>query len=143
MNDGLHGISTLGLAHVGDAVFELMVRTWLSVHGASTAKKLHGGSVALSSAKSQAAAAERVLPRLSEEELAVYRRGRNAHGGSAPRSSSHGEYHASTGLEALFGHLYLSGSIDRLNELFLIVVDANSEIGTCLLRTTDESHTLL
>jgi len=125
LNAELNGISTQGLAHVGDAVFELMVRTWLCMEGASTAKNLHGGSVALVSAKAQAAAAERILPLLNEEERAVFMRGRNAHLSSAPRASTFGEYHAATAIEALFGHLYLSGETKRLNELFEVIVYAS------------------
>jgi len=116
-------ISVLALAHVGDAVFELMARTWLCGSGAATAKKLHSGAVGLASAKAQAAAAERVLPNLSEAELAVFKRGRNAHVGTAPRASTQGEYHAATGIETLFGHLYLSGKTERLNELFRMLVE--------------------
>jgi len=115
-------ISVLGLAHVGDAVFELMVRTWLCTSGISTAKGLHGGAVSYVSAKAQAAAFERIKPILSEEEFEVYKRGRNAHANSVPRSSTSGEYHKATGLETLFGHLYLSGRADRLGELFEFVI---------------------
>ena len=118
----INEISILGLAHIGDAVFELMARTWLISQGSYTAKKLHKGTVALVSAKAQAAAAERITPQLSEEERAVFKRGRNAHVNSVPRGSTHEEYHASTGIEALFGHLYLSGKTERLEELFEIIV---------------------
>ena len=122
MDVGMQEISVLGLAHVGDAVFDLMVRTWLCRGGASTAKSLHGGSVAFVSAKAQAVSAERILPELSEEELAVFKRGRNAHLSSIPRASTIEEYHAATAIETLFGYLYLSGRTDRLNELFDIIV---------------------
>jgi len=101
-SDRLSGISVLGLAHVGDAVFELMARTWLCMQGVSKPKRLHGGAVALVSAKAQAAAAERLLPQLSSEELAIFKRGRNANVNSVPRSSTHSQYHTSTGIEALF-----------------------------------------
>ena len=120
----LRTISVLGLAHVGDAVFELMVRTWLCINGTSTAKQLHGGSVAFVSAKAQAEAAERMLPTLSEEERTIFKRGRNAHANTVPRGSTYEEYHIATGVEALFGHLYLSGKTDRLGELFEMVVGA-------------------
>jgi len=116
-------ISVLALAHVGDAVFELMVRTWLCTQGASTAKRLHGGTVSFVSAKAQADAAERILPKLSEEEKAVYKRGRNAHANTVPRASTYEEYHIATGIEALFGFLYLSGRSQRLGELFETVVE--------------------
>ena len=127
MKDELRYISVLGLAHVGDAVFELMVRTWLCDGGVNTARKLHGQAVALVSAKAQANAAERLLPGLSGEELAVYKRGRNAHVKTSPRGSTPGQYHASTGVEALFGYLYLSGQTERLNELFAMVVCASKQ----------------
>ena len=118
----LQGISVLGLAHVGDAVFELMVRTWLCVNGVSTAKRLHKETVALVSAKAQAAAAQRILQELSEEEHAVFKRGRNANVSSVPRGSTVEEYHTATGIEALFGYLYLSGKSERLDELFQLIV---------------------
>ena len=123
IGDELNEFSILGLAHVGDAVFELMVRSWLCVSGASTAKGLHNGAVALVSAGAQAAAAERLMPELSDDERAVFRRGRNARVNSVPQGSSHEEYHAATGLEALFGYLFLSGRRDRLEELFGKVIN--------------------
>ena len=125
----LRKVSVLGLAHIGDAVFELMVRTWLCMSGAETAKSMHGGTVALVSAKAQADAASRLLPGLSEEEFAVYKRGRNAHVNSVPRASTYEEYHIATGIEALFAHLYLSGKTDRLDELFKLIVN-NAECRT-------------
>jgi len=125
MSGNLNAISVLGLAHVGDAVFELMVRTWLCAKGASTAKKIHGGSVSFVSAKAQAAAAERISAELNEEELAVFKRGRNAQVNTIPRGSSPGEYHAATAIETLFGFLYLSGRTDRLNDLFNLIVERN------------------
>jgi ribonuclease-3 family protein len=118
----LRSISVLGLAHVGDAVFELMVRTWLCTNGTSTAKQLHGGTVAFVSARAQAEAAERMLPLLSEEERTIFKRGRNAHANSVPRGSTYEEYHIATGVEALVGHLCLSGKPDRLGELFEMVI---------------------
>ena len=120
---GLNGVSVLGLAHVGDAVFELMARTWLCMQGISTAKRLHAGAVALVSAEAQAAAAGRIMPHLSEEELAVFKRGRNAHVNSIPRGSTQSRYHISTGIEALFGYLYLSGQTDRLDKLFEMIAE--------------------
>ena len=123
MSSELRHVSVLGLAHVGDAVFELMVRTWLCDSGVSTAKKLHNESVTFVSAKAQSAASERILPLLSEEELAVFKRGRNTHVNSTPRGSTYEEYHAATGIEVLLGHLYLSGSTERLNELFKLIVE--------------------
>ena len=118
----LCGMSTLGLAHIGDAVFELMVRTWLSTNGKMTAKQLHAGTVSYVSAKAQAAAAARVLPQLTDDEHSIFKRGRNAHVNSVPRGSTYEEYHTATGIEALLGYLYLRGETERLNELFNIFV---------------------
>ena len=120
----LHGISTLGLAHVGDAVFELMVRTWLVLKGVTTAKQLHSETVTFVSAKAQAAKIDKIIPLLCDEEFTIYRRGRNAHVNNVPRGSTFEEYHAATGLEVLFGYLYLSGKTERLNELFEVIIHA-------------------
>jgi len=114
-----------GLAHIGDAVFELMVRTWLCTSGTSKAKNLHNRAVTFVSAKAQAAAADKILPELDEEEAAVYKRGRNTHVNSVPKGSTHEEYHTATGVEALFGYLYLNGKINRLNELFAMIIEEN------------------
>ena len=125
--EGFGEISILGYAHLGDAVFELMARTWLVAQGAVTAKRLHNETVALVSAKAQASAAGLLMPALSEEEKAVFMRGRNARVNSVPRGSTHKEYHASTGIEALFGYLYLKGKADRLDILFGMIVDGENE----------------
>ena len=124
LNDNeLHAMSALGLAHIGDAVFELMVRTWLCTHGRVTAKRLHRETVAFVSAKAQSAVTKTMLPKLSEEELAVFKRGRNAQVNSVPRGSTYEEYHNATGIEALFGYLYLRGETARLNELFEMILE--------------------
>jgi ribonuclease-3 family protein len=102
-----------------------MARTWLCTGGTSTAKNLHKKAVALVSATAQAAAADKVLSLLDEEETAVYKRGRNAHASSVPKASTHEQYHAATGIEALFGYLYLCGRFERLNELFATIVEEN------------------
>jgi len=100
-----------------------MVRTWLYSEGTSTARHLHDRSVAFVSAKAQAAAADLILPVLDNEEAAIYKRGRNTHVNTVPKGSSYEDYHAATGIEALFGYLYLSGKTDRLNELFEMIID--------------------
>lgn len=119
----LNGISNLGLAHLGDAVFELMVRSWLCLHGKATAKGLHRATVGYVAAPAQAKRAEKIKDLLSEEEAAVFRRGRNASPHSIPQNASRGEYQTATALEALFGWLYLQGESDRLNELFSIMME--------------------
>ena len=117
-------MSVQAYAHVGDAVYELMVRTWLCEEGTSTARRLHDKAVTYVSAKAQAAALAVILPMLSDEETTIYKRGRNAHTNSIPKASTHEEYHSATGLETLFGYLYLHGKTKRLNELFAIIVES-------------------
>ncbi len=116
--EALLNMSSLGLAHLGDGVFELMVRSWLCLHGKAKVKDLHRASVAYVAAPAQAAAVERLLPLLTDEETDVYRRGRNTAPHSVPRAATRAQYQSATGLEALFGWLYLQGRTDRLNELF-------------------------
>ena len=111
-------ISMLGLAHVGDGVYELLVRARLCTQGHASVGELHRLTVAHVKAPAQARAAEKLLPLLSEEELALYKRGRNAHVHGVPQGASVGEYHAATALEALFGWLYLRGRSERIEALF-------------------------
>ena len=119
----LHEISSIGLAHMGDAVYEVLVRGWLCSHGKATGKGLHRATIALVCAPEQARRADRILPELTEEETDVFRRGRNAHVHSIPRNASRREYQEATALEALFGYLYLSGRRERINELFLRMME--------------------
>ena len=116
----LQGMSALALAHIGDAVFELLVRTELCKKGSCVNGKLHKLTVAEVCAPAQAKFVEKILPSLTEEEAAVYRRGRNAHVHSIPKNATHAQYGKATGLEALFGMLYLSGQNDRIAELFAL-----------------------
>ena len=90
--DQIRGISSIGLAHMGDAVYELLVRTWLCAHGKATGKGLHRATVALVCAPKQAELAQRILPLLTEEEQAVFRRGRNANVHSIPAHASRAQY---------------------------------------------------
>ena len=119
----IQAISTLGLAHLGDGVFELMVRSWLCLHGKAPSKGLHRAAVRYVAAPAQARAAERLLPLLGEEEGDVFRRGRNTSPHSVPQNASRADYQAATGLEALFGWLWLQGRTERLNELFAVVME--------------------
>lgn len=116
-------LSVLALAHVGDAVYELLARSMLCRRGPSAVAQLHKQTVSLVNAAAQARAAAIIVPELSAEELAVYKRSRNAHVNSVPHSSSVGDYHAATGLEALFGWLYLLGRRDRIRELFVLAME--------------------
>ena len=116
-------ITNLGLAHVGDGVYELLVRSYLCLRGDVTVKRLHKDTVELVKAPAQAALVEKILPVLTEEEQAYYRRGKNSHTHAAPKSASPKEYAKATGLEALFGALYLLGRRERLNHLFALMME--------------------
>ena len=117
-DDQLRAISSIGLAHMGDAVFEVLVRTWLCAHGKATGKGLHQATIRLVCAESQAEKAEHILPLLTEEEMAVFKRGRNAQVHSVPGHASRAQYGEATALEALLGWLWLKGRRERVNELF-------------------------
>ncbi|MBQ3542796.1 MAG: ribonuclease III [Oscillospiraceae bacterium] len=113
----INEMSSLGLAHIGDAVYELLCRSYLCCSGHHTVKNLHKDTISLVNAQAQAVFAQKLLPFLNEEEQGWFRRGKNAHS-HAPKSASPKEYALATGLEALFGALYLAGRTDRLRELF-------------------------
>ena len=119
----LMAMSTLGLAHVGDGVFDLLCRAYLCSRGDRTVLKLHRDTVELVKATTQAKFADRLQPLLTEEEAGYYRRGKNSHTHAAPKSASPKEYAKATGLEALFGALYLLGRLERINELFNFLME--------------------
>lgn len=116
-------ISVLGLAHVGDGVYELLTRTYLCSMGVTAVQDMHRKTVSMVNAPAQAAAMEKLLPLLTQEEAAVYKRGRNAHVNSVPQHAALSQYHAATGLEALFGWLYLQGETDRINRLYAAITE--------------------
>ena len=122
--DAIRAVSNLGLAHLGDGVYELMVRSWLVLHGKATSKGLHRATVRYVAAPAQALLVQKILPVLTEEEADVFRRGRNTSPHTVPKAASREEYQAATGLGALFGYLYLQGKTDRLNELFTLMMGA-------------------
>lgn len=117
-------ISNLGLAHMGDCVFEILCRAYLCGKGEKTVDKLHRDTIQMVKATSQAKFAEKMLPMLTEEELAYYRRGKNSHVHAVPKSATPAEYARATGVEALFGALYLMGRTERLNEIFKTIMEA-------------------
>lgn len=122
-DDQLRAISSVGLAHMGDAVFEILVRGWLCAHGKATGKGLHQATIRLVCAESQAQKAQRILLLLTAEELAVFKRGRNAQVHSVPSHASRAQYAEATALEALLGWLYLRGQKERINELFCTMME--------------------
>ena len=111
-------LSNLGLAYLGDAVYEVMVRSRMVLRGKLTPGKLHQAALDYVAAPRQAAMTEKILPLLTEEEERIFKRGRNANPHSHPKGATRQEYQIATGLEALFGWLYLNGENDRLNALF-------------------------
>ena len=121
--DALLSLSTLGLAHLGDGVYEVMVRSWLVLHGKAKARDLHRATVKYVAAPAQAEQFERIQPCLTDEEADVFRRGRNTAPHSIPKAASRAQYQTATGLEALFGWLYLQGRTERLNELYATMME--------------------
>lgn len=119
----INRISMLGLAHIGDSVYELLVRTMLCTQGHQSVTELHKLTVSYVNAPAQARAVEKIMADLSAEELAIYKRGRNCKVHSVPHNASIGEYHAATGIEALFGWLYLKGETERIGELFALIME--------------------
>ncbi len=115
-------LNVSNLAFLGDAVYSLLVRERLAVINRPSGK-LHSMSVDLVRASAQERAFEIIEPCLTEEELAVYRRGRNRHAGSLPKSATSKTYHCATGVEALFGWLYLKEKHNRINVLFSLIWD--------------------
>ena len=121
--DELRAVSAIALAHMGDAVYELLVRTWLCAHGKATGKELHRATVALVCAPAQAEKVRKILPLLTDEEQAVFKRGRNANVHTMSRSATPAQYHAATGLECLMGYLYLKGDKPRAEALFRAMME--------------------
>ena len=119
----INAISNLGLAHMGDCVFEILCRAYLCAKGGKNVGNLHRDTINMVKATSQAKFADKLLPHLNEEELSWYRRGKNSHVHAVPKSCTPAEYAKATGLEALFGALYLSGQTGRINELFQLVME--------------------
>ena len=114
-------LSPLTLAFMGDAVYEILVRESIVTAANRQSKKLHNESIKMVNASAQAKAAEFVFDHLTDEEKAVYKRGKNAHVDHFPKGATPMEYNMATGLEALFGWLHLCGKSDRINELFDLI----------------------
>lgn len=115
-------LSPLTLAFIGDGVFEVFVREQLICQANRPVNDLHWLTVSHVKASAQKAAMERLLPVLTEEEITMFKRGRNAKSNSTPKNASEGDYHWATGFECLWGYLYLSDQSQRLEELFAIVM---------------------
>jgi ribonuclease-3 family protein len=111
-------LNGLTLAYLGDAVLEVQTRKRLLSLGITDLKTLNKAALSYVRAVDQSAAMDRLLPHLSEDEEAIFKRGRNSHGVSAPKSATVVQYRRATGMEALFGWLYLKGENERIEALF-------------------------
>ena len=116
-------LSPLNLAFIGDCIYEILVREALVCEANRPVNELHRESVKYVSAKAQTEAYAKIKDMLTEEETAQFKRGRNAKVGHSPKSATDAEYHTATGIEALFGYLYLSGKTERIKQLFAAIPD--------------------
>ena len=115
-------LSSLSLAFVGDSVYDLLVREYLLTFGKRQVGELNKDKVSMVCCKAQTQALDKIKPMLSEEEEAVFKRGRNVQVHSVPKNSTLRDYHTATGFEALFGYLYLCGRVERVRELFKVII---------------------
>ena len=118
----IDAISNLGLAHMGDCVYEMLVRAYLCAQGNKTVAQLHKQTITMVKATYQAEFVDKMLPLLTEDEMTHYRRGKNSHVHAVPKSATPAQYAKATGLEAMFGYLFLSGKKERANEIFNLVM---------------------
>lgn len=116
-------ISILGLAYLGDSVYELLVRTYLADNGKLGAHNMHVETVKIVNARAQSVAADKIIPYFTEDEMTVFKRGRNAKVNSVPQKSSVAEYHRATALEAVFGWLWVNNQRERIHQLFDIIIN--------------------
>ena len=121
-------ISNLGLAHMGDCVYEILCRAYLCSKGGKKVDVLHKETIHMVKATTQAKFADKMLSFLTEEELTYYRRGKNAHVHAVPKSATPAEYSKATGVETLFGVLFLLGRKERANEIFNYVMETENGI---------------
>lgn len=115
--------SPLTLAYIGDGIYDLVIRSMIVAQGNTKASQLHNHTSHLVKAHSQSAMMEYLLPVLSEEEEAVYKRGRNAKSPTMAKNASMSDYRRATGFEALMGYLYLADRFDRILELTVLGLD--------------------
>lgn len=113
----------LNLAYIGDTVFDLYIRSYLVTHSEGNAHSLHLRASKIVCAAGQAEAFHRIEDKLTEQELAVFKRGRNAHSGTVPKNAHLSDYRIATGMEALIGFLYLSSQDERLTELINFIME--------------------
>lgn len=119
--------SPLSLAYIGDAVYELYIRTYIMKSINMPVSKLHKASTRYVSARAQAKSIKSIMDILSEEELGAYKRGRNAHSYTSAKNADIIDYRMATGLEALIGYVYIKKDIPRLEELISLCIKAVEE----------------
>lgn len=122
----INSIPTLNLAFIGDGVYDLLVREHLVKNSSAHVGELNKLKVSMVNCKSQAEYVRLLADELTDEEAEIYKRGRNTKVNSASKHSSLSDYHAATGLETLFGWLYLKGRTERINELFTLIIKLSS-----------------
>ena len=119
-------LNPLVLAYIGDAVYELYVRMYISKNGALKTNALHKASIGFVCAKAQANILDKIEEKLSEEELNIVRRGRNANSNTIPKNASVADYKKATAFEALIGYLFLKNDIKRLEEIIRVAIQENN-----------------
>ena len=127
MHNSTDDFSPLTLAFVGDGVYDLLVREYLVRQANRPVGELNKTKVAMVNCKSQAQFASKLMPGLTEKEMAVYKRGRNAAPKSTAKNGTIAEYHSATGLECLFGYLHLNGERERIEELFALIKEISKQ----------------
>ena len=119
--------SPLTLAYIGDAIYDLLVRTILVKRGNSQVNKLHKRASSLVKAPTQSDMMDKILPHLTEEEEHIYKRGRNAKSFTMAKNATMAQYRRATGFEAVFGYLYLKGELNRAIDLMKIGMEPERE----------------
>lgn len=117
-------LNALTLAYVGDGIFELLARTFFLKNGSHQLDKIHRRVVTVVNADSQSEMSDIIFDKLNEKELAIYRRGKNSSTANPGKHPNIENYKKATGLEAVFGYLYLSGQYERMKEIFLICLES-------------------
>lgn len=121
VKEKLKKMNALTLAYMGDSVFELLVRQYLILDTNKKPDALHKSAIKIVNAEFQAKVSNQVQKMLTDEEMSVFRRGRNSKPGTKPKHATSYEYSNATGLEALFGWLYFMQRYDRITELFSVI----------------------
>lgn len=122
----INTLSPLTLAFIGDSVYEMFIRTKILSMGNRPANELHKIAVGYVKAKAQAQAAHKILDLLTDQELQIYKRGRNTNIHTVPKNADMVDYRHATALEALVGYLYIKGEEDRLEEILNLAFDTLS-----------------